>query len=223
MTDSDTRTEMWKPVPGFARYEVSDLGRIRNAAARIMATNPNNNGYLRLNLVDDHGVRQNVLVHRCVLLAHAGACPEGMEACHGPGGHQDNRLVNLRWDTKPENERDKIAAGTTPKPNPTYPCLNYAVCGQLVIHEGRRCRDCVMQVGQEAAAMLGRGVNLYDVAEHFGYTAPDWVWRLAVEAGHSGSKRQALTQQPSLSQRVTGRLATLRARRGQRSAGGDAA
>jgi hypothetical protein len=63
--------------------------------------------------------------------------------------------------------------------------------------------------------MLDRGVNLYDVAEHFGYTAPDWVWQLAVKyGGCTLSKRQALTQQPSLSQRVTARLAvTLRGRR----------
>jgi hypothetical protein len=220
MTDSYIRGGTFKTIPGYSRYEVSDRGYIRNVITdRLMAMNPNNEGYLRLSLVRDDGKRVNVLVHRCVLLAHAGPPQDGQEACHGEGGQLDNRYPeNLRWGTKPENERDKIAAGTTPKPNPTHPCKDG--CGALVISEGRRCLDCVQRVGREATAMLNRGVNLYDVAEHFGYTAPDWVWRLAVEHGACAlTKRQALTQHPpSLSQRVT---ATLRGRFG-RHAGGDA-
>jgi hypothetical protein len=228
MTDSDVQTLEWKTWPGFSRYEASHRGFIRNRrTGRVLAVTADEDGYRRLNLYADDGTRPNLSVARCVLTAHAGPPGGGQEACHGPGGRQDNRWPeNIRWDTREENERDKIAAGTTAKPNPTYPCRDG--CGQLVISEGRRCLDCVRRVGQEAAAMLGRGVNLYDVAEHFGYTAPDWVWKLATEhGGCTLTKREALTQQPSLSQRVTSglaaRLATLRARRGWPPEAGDAA
>ena len=211
----------WKTWPGFSRYEASHRGAIRNRrTGRVLAVTVIN-GYERLNLYADDGGRPSMSVARVVLTAHAGPPGEGQEVCHGPGGPLDNRWPeNIRWDDKPGNERDKIAAGTTPTPNPTYPCKD--ACGALVIHEGRRCTDCVQRVGREAAGMLGRGVNLYDVAEHFGYTQPDWVFKLAAEhGGCTLTKREALSQQPSMSQRVTARLVTLSARRGWRSGAGD--
>jgi hypothetical protein len=177
-----------------------------------------------VNLYDDAGGRPNLSVARCVLMAHAGPPGDGEEACHGLGGRRDNRWPEgVSWGTKERNNGpDKAAAGTLPTPNPTHPCKD--ACGALVINEGRRCPDCVRRVGGEAAAMLGRGVNLFDVAEHFGYTTPDWVFKLATEyGGCTLTKREALSQQPSFSQRVTTRLVTLSARRGWRSDGSDAA
>lgn len=193
----------WKSWPGFSKYEASHRGLIRNRAGKILAAQIDKDDYARYTLVSDDGKKVNVSRARCVLTAHAGACPPGMETCHGPGGRLDDRYPeNLRWGTKPENERDKIAAGTTGQPNPTYPCKDG--CGNLVIHEDRRCAKCVARVGREAAAMLARGVNLMDVADHFGYSGPEWVFKLAVEHGACMlTKRDALTQQPSLSQRVT--------------------
>jgi hypothetical protein len=229
MTDSDisdcywpTEPE-WAPLPGFSRYEASHRGQIRNRrTGRALATTPDPDGRKRLNLYADDGTRPNVSVARCVLTAHDRPPEPGEEACHGLGGPADDRWPeNIRWDDKAGNERDKIAAGTTPAPNPTYPCKDG--CGALVISEGRRCLDCVGRVGEEAAAMLGRGVNLCDVAEHFGYTQTDWVWKLATKhGGCTLTKREALTQQPSFSQRVTARLVTLSRRRGWRSDAGDA-
>lgn len=221
MTDSDTQTLEWKTWPGFSRYEASHRGQIRNRrTGRVLATTADPDGRKRLNLYADDGTRPNLSVARCVLTAHDRAPEPGEEACHGGGPDDDRWPEKIRWDTKAGNEHDKIAAGTTPTPNPTYPCKDS--CGALVISEGRRCLDCVRRVGEEAAAMLGRGVNLCDVAEHFGYAHTDWVWKLA--AKHGGcklTKREALTQQPSFSQRVTARLVTLRARRGWPSDGRD--
>jgi hypothetical protein len=52
-------------------------------------------------------------VHRLVLEAFVGPCPAGMEACHNNGVRTDNRLENLRWDTRSANCRDRIRHGTT--------------------------------------------------------------------------------------------------------------
>jgi hypothetical protein len=212
----------WKTWPGFSKYEASlEKGLIRNRAGLIMSLFPDKDGYLRVTLTDDDGKKHGAMsVARCILTAHDRPPLPGEEACHGPGGKQDNRLANLRWDDRAGNEREKVEAGNGPQPHPTYPCKDG--CGNLVINEGRRCLDCLGKVKVEAAAMLDRGVNLYDVAEHFGYTGPDWVWKLAVEGGCTLTKRDALTQQPSASQRVTAKLVTLRGRF-RRPAGGDAA
>lgn len=43
-----------------------------------------------------------------MLLAFRGKCPEGFEACHNNGIRTDNRLENLRWDSKSGNMADKL-------------------------------------------------------------------------------------------------------------------
>ena len=58
-------------------------------------------------------IEKEMLVHRLVLEAFVGPCPEGMECCHGDGNGCNNRLENLRWDTPRNNHRDKRTHGTT--------------------------------------------------------------------------------------------------------------
>lgn len=49
------------------------------------------------------------LVHRLVLLTFRGPCPAGMEACHANDVSTDNRLENLRWDTRDNNMKERVA------------------------------------------------------------------------------------------------------------------
>jgi len=113
--------EEWRPIPGHDGFEASDMGRIRtwtpNGHARhydrlpeptIVPTYKNNRGYRSAHL----GGGARALVSRLVLTAFVGEPSPGMEACHGNGVRADNRLVNLRWATKKENEADKIRHGT---------------------------------------------------------------------------------------------------------------
>ena len=51
-------------------------------------------------------------VHRLVLEAFVGPCPDGMEALHADGTRTNNSLSNLRWGTRSENVQDAIAHGT---------------------------------------------------------------------------------------------------------------
>lgn len=53
-------------------------------------------------------------VSRLILETFVGPCPEGMECCHNNGNPEDNRLENLRWDTRSNNHLDKIKHGTMP-------------------------------------------------------------------------------------------------------------
>jgi hypothetical protein len=54
-------------------------------------------------------------VHRLVLEAFAGPCPDGMECLHGPGGPLDNRWPdNIRWGTREDNQGpDRVRDGTS--------------------------------------------------------------------------------------------------------------
>jgi hypothetical protein len=57
-------------------------------------------------------VRSNQFVHRLVLAAFVGPCPEGMEVRHLDGNPANTRLANLRYGTHSENELDKVRHGT---------------------------------------------------------------------------------------------------------------
>jgi hypothetical protein len=65
------------------------------------------NGYWRFN-VYIRGKQICFWVHLCVLEAFRGPRPHGLEACHGPDPNTDNnRIDNLRWDTKEANVSEK--------------------------------------------------------------------------------------------------------------------
>lgn len=121
--------ERWKDVPGWdGIYAVSDLGRVKSMARvvikrcgrrqqvgeSILKSFPNEGGYLRV-ILRGAGRRMNYPVHRLVLLAFVGACPEGMETCHRNGSRQDNRMGNLAWGTSEDQLAHKREHGTGSK------------------------------------------------------------------------------------------------------------
>lgn len=74
---------------------------------------PCKSGHLLVRAID--GTKQGDWrqVHRLVLEAFVGPCPEGMEACHFPDRDpSNNRVENLRWDTRKNNHADKHKHGT---------------------------------------------------------------------------------------------------------------
>ena len=219
MTDPGQRAETWKPVEpidgcSYSGYEASDLGRARSVdragrngrplQGRILSTRPHEAGYVKTDMRCDtpaHKRPHTLLMHTIVLTTFDRPRPPGMEACHGPGGPADNRWPEsgLHWGTSAVNEREKPQPSAPP--DPTHPCRNAPACPNLVIPQGRRCLDCVAVVGREAAGMLRAGRPLQEVAEHFGYTGPDWVYSLAVKHGdppYTASKAEARTQRPPL-------------------------
>jgi hypothetical protein len=67
-------------------------------------------------IIQHHGIRKHISLHRLILETFVGPCPEGMEACHYPDpDHTNNHLSNLRWDTKLENAQDCIRLGRRPR------------------------------------------------------------------------------------------------------------
>ena len=114
--------ELWRDIPGYAgMYQASSMGSIRSLArrasngrsvpAKMLSQSPIGGNYLAVCLTKG-GFSRSRTVHRLVLLAFVGLCPEGMEACHENGERTDNRLTNLRWDTRASNMADKVEHDT---------------------------------------------------------------------------------------------------------------
>lgn len=100
--------ERWRNIAGFeGQYEVSDHGRVRSLAweeNHVLRPRKCLNGYLQVNL----GARVVKAVHRLVLEAFVGPCPDGYECDHINGVRDDNRLANLHWVSRSENQRNPI-------------------------------------------------------------------------------------------------------------------
>lgn len=142
-------SEIWRSVPGFeGLYEVSDLGRVRNARTlKVLRQRADSDGYLLVDLFK--GARHTVKVHRAVALAFHGDPPEGMPTVdHCNGIRRDNRAVNLRWATvRGNNLNRKNAAGVRLIPSGKYVAY-MGVRGRYVhlgtfntFDEARRCRE----------------------------------------------------------------------------------
>lgn len=120
--------DKWQSLDTYPMYEVSTSGQIRSVPRRIIGSDEKihaskgkllkqhirDDGYLMVKLYERGGRKsKSVYVHRLVLEAFIGCCPEGMEACHEDGNKTNNNLSNLRWGTPKSNGEDKVRHGTT--------------------------------------------------------------------------------------------------------------
>lgn len=96
--------ENWKPIEGFARYEVSDCGRVRRTCdGHILAQRENHGGYMQLNLVVERGRKVTLKVHRLVALAFVTGYRKGLQVNHIDADTKNNHASNLEWVTQREN------------------------------------------------------------------------------------------------------------------------
>jgi hypothetical protein len=99
---------------------VSDLGRVAtlprtDAAGRrrqgcLLKQATSNYGH-KFVILQHHFRREIWFVHRLVLFAFVGPPGPGLECCHWNDVPDDNRLTNLRWDTRSANARDAVRNG----------------------------------------------------------------------------------------------------------------
>lgn len=117
--------EVFKPIPGFNGYEVSDQGNVRSLdrwierngkpaklRGRILRFRKHPQGYRGVSLP---GGKQPT-VHSLVLLAFEGPRPKGMWINHVNGDKADNRLINLEYCTPKQNQEHAVHTGLAPMP-----------------------------------------------------------------------------------------------------------
>lgn len=119
--------EIWKDIPGFeGMYQASTLGRIRSLD-RLVRVVPrgkeckrlvkgqilrpgrqNRSGHFTVVLGRGFG---SMPVHAAVALTFLGPRPDGQDVCHYDGNPANNRLDNLRYDTRTNNILDVYRIG----------------------------------------------------------------------------------------------------------------
>jgi len=115
--------ETWKDIPGYeGLYQASNQGRIKSLPREwmtgrhkhkiehgeiILKPSKDKRGYLRVTL--QHNGRKFYLLHRLVLQAFVGE--SNLDCNHRNGIKSDNRLENLEWCTKSENQKHACRIG----------------------------------------------------------------------------------------------------------------
>jgi len=150
--------EEWRAIPGCEECEVSNHGRVRNAASgRVYACPVATTGYHRFVYNPRPGKRRAfaIFVHRAVMLAFVGPCPPGKQVNHRDGVKTNNRLDNLEYVTGSENMQ------------------HAARMGLAWSHKGERhCRAKLTEEAvREIRALVAAGEQKKAVAKRYGVSA----------------------------------------------------
>lgn len=142
--------QQWLPVPGYEEnYLVSDWGYVWSqprATTRggIMKQTLDPRGYMLVTLTLN-GRQRQFQVHRLVMLAFVGECPQGHLTRHLNGYPAGNMRVNLQYGTPVENAQDMLEHGRCVNANKT--CCprkhEYTPENTYRLASGSRgCREC---------------------------------------------------------------------------------
>ena len=98
-----SEVETFVEIEGFEKYEVSNLGRVRNIkSGRILKPHLNHNGYLKHHLYK-HNKLKELFLHRIIAIAFIDNPEEKPQVNHIDENKLNNDLSNLEWCTVREN------------------------------------------------------------------------------------------------------------------------
>ena len=95
--------EIWRPIPGFEYYSVSNIGRVKNPFGKVLKPSQNYKGYLIVNLSSEYIKHKQMFVHRAVALAFIPNPANLPQVNHINHNKSDNNVENLEWCTNSYN------------------------------------------------------------------------------------------------------------------------
>lgn len=151
--------EIWRPVVGYEKYEVSNMGRIRSlnynktGQIKVLSSRINKrNGYVQIVLCE-YGIPKTFKIHRLVAQAFPEICGKWFEGCeinHKNEDKTDNRAVNLEVCTKSYNT--------------TY--------GTRIIRQTEKVSKKVGQFYLDGITLKSVYTNAYEIERTTGYKQP---------------------------------------------------
>ena len=95
-----------------SKYCVTKTGEVYSSyCSRFLKQGTDKDGYKKVILTDDSGIRVDYRVHRLVALTYVDGYEEGLVVNHKNGIVDDNCVSNLEWMTVSENTKHSYATG----------------------------------------------------------------------------------------------------------------
>ena len=108
--------EEWRAIPGFAKYEASTHGRIRNVRNKTLLVACVQNGYQVNSLIDDRGHSRNIKFHRVVAQTFLPNALGHATVNHRDKNRLNNRVENLEWASHAEQIQHQLTVHPPPRP-----------------------------------------------------------------------------------------------------------
>lgn len=106
------QNEIWKDIPGFPGYQVSNKGNVYSCyLKRNMRICDRGNGYYFVTIGSGNN-RKGLMVHRLVAMAFIPNPDQLDEIDHINGIKNDNRVENLRWVKHIDNMNNPVTINT---------------------------------------------------------------------------------------------------------------
>ncbi|OQB12822.1 MAG: hypothetical protein BWY15_02116 [Firmicutes bacterium ADurb.Bin193] len=107
--------EIFKPIPYHPDILVNELGEFKGVRGRILKPYTHKNGYLTLGIwLRGKNKTKHFKVHRLVALTWIENQDNKPDVNHKNGIKSDNRVINLEWVTRSENNKHASATGLNP-------------------------------------------------------------------------------------------------------------
>lgn len=101
------KTEIYKQIIGFDKYEISTYGNIKNIKTQKQLKGGIKSGYICVCLSDNNGQSKSCKIHRLVALTFI-PNPENKETVNHKNHNKiDNNVDNLEWATTTEQNNHK--------------------------------------------------------------------------------------------------------------------
>lgn len=113
------RADLWRDIKEYeGLYQVSNNGQVRRIWKNHTRTLKPGcwNQYWCVHLWNNNK-STTYKIHTLVLNNFFGPCPVRMECRHLDGNPKNNKLNNLKWGTRSENQKDSVKHGTSRQPN----------------------------------------------------------------------------------------------------------
>lgn len=158
------QTEIWKWIGGYPNYSVSNMGRIRARCwiakrfahsyirgGHFLCNSVNKQGYVRVTLYAFDGKRTSKMlpIHRLVASAFIENTERKQFVNHINGIKGDNRVDNLEWCSRKENQQHAVLNGFY-KPRKGEKC-HYAKLSDGDVVEIKQLRYCFNTSSRELA------------------------------------------------------------------------
>lgn len=165
--------ETWKAIDGKHPYEVSDMGRVRNAdTMRVLKPCPNAKGYMRVQICG-----KKYRVHRLVAAAFIPNPRDLPQINHKDGNKGNNSADNLEWCDQMENylhavDNGLVANRAKPRPIVVDGSQEYKSVAEAARATGSNpdaVRKCL-----KGECLTAKGHTFQDKGRPIARTEPRW-------------------------------------------------